>query len=234
MKTKQCGISRNLITNNVAKKFITNVMAFGLLLTVVACATNINPTLKAPGFLPNYSLLKPVPSPEGTQIYTYKAPDAKRSDYHATIIQPVSLYQTAVESGVTAEEIEKARKNIDIGITKIVSKKIAITNTPGVGVARIYTSITGAILEPDSLKPWNIIPISAAIKLASMATDLDNKKPILVVEIKMLDSKTGKLLREVVTVIHGENFRMSVHTADEFEKLAVQWVDQALKYSSEH
>jgi len=216
------------------QKFINQIVAFALILSVVACATNVNPTQKAPGFLPNYSLLKPVPSPEGTQIYTYKAPDAKRSDYHATIIQPVSLYQTAVESGVTAEQIEKARKNIDAGITKIVSKKIAITNKPGAGVARVYTSITGAILEPDSLKPWNIIPISAAIKLASMATDLDNKKPVLVVEIKIVDSRSGKLLREIVTVIHGENFRMSVHTADEFEKLAVQWVDQALKYSREH
>lgn len=217
------------------KKIITKIIAVGFILSVAACATNMDPTQKAPGFLPNYSLLKPVPnSPEGTQIYMYKAPDAKRSDYHAAIIQPVFLYQTATESGITADKIEKARKNIDAGITKVISKKIAITDKPGIGVVRIYTAITGAILEPDGFKPWNITPISAAIKLASMATDLDNKKPILAVEIKIVDSKSGKLLKEIASVIHGENFRTSGSTADEFEKLAVQWVDQAVKYTSEH
>ncbi|HLX52997.1 MAG TPA: DUF3313 family protein, partial [Aquella sp.] len=86
------------------QKIISKIIAVGFILSVAACATDINPTQKAPGFLPNYSLLKPIPSPEGTQIYMYKAPGAKRSDYHAAIIQPVFLYQTATESGITADK----------------------------------------------------------------------------------------------------------------------------------
>ncbi len=217
------------------QKIITKIFTIGFILMVAACATKMDPTQKAPGFLPNYSLLKPVPnSPDGTQIYTYKAPGAKRSDYHAAIVEPVSLYQSATESGVKAQEIEQARKNLNDGIVNVVSKKIAITDKAGKGVARVHTAITGAILQPDGFQPWNIVPISAAIKLASMATNLDNKQPVLVVEIKMVDSQSGKLLREVATVVNGEKFRMSSNTADEFQKLAVQWVDQAIKYSSAH
>lgn len=212
-------------------KSILNLAAVILFLNVISCTTNQNPTQKPPGFLPNYSLLKEVPSPEGTKIYTYLAPDAKRNNYHAAIIMPVTLYQSATESGVTAEQIEQARKNIASGVTKIVSKKITITNTSGPGVAKIYVSITGATLEGEGFKPRNLIPISAAIKLASKATDLDNKKPIMVVEIKVLDSQSSALLKEVVSIINGEEFRMSIHTADEFQKLAIEWVNQALKYS---
>ncbi|MCC2625860.1 MAG: hypothetical protein K0R14_1733 [Burkholderiales bacterium] len=221
--------------DRIMQKIINKIIALGFILSVAACATKMDPTQKAPGFLPNYALLKPIStSPDGTQIYTYKAPDAKRSDYHAAIVEPAALYQSATESGVKAQEIEQARKNLNDGIVKVVSKKIAITDKPGKGVARVYTAITGAVLEPDSLKPWNLIPISAAITLASKVTNLDNKKPILVVELKIVDSQSGKLLREVATIINGEKFRLSSNTADEFQKLAVQWVDQAIQYSSSH
>lgn len=165
------------------------------------------------------------------QIYTYRTPNVKRSDYHAAIIKPVTLYQSATESGVTTEQIEQARKNIESGVTQIVSKHIGITTKPGPGVAYIYVSITGAILEGDGFKLRNLIPISAAIRLAAIATNMDNKKPILVIEIKMIDSQNNEILKEIVTSISGEKFRLSIHTADEFQKLAVEWVHQVLSYS---
>lgn len=214
------------------QKMIHWLLVFGFLSILIACSTPVDPTKQAPGFLPNYSLLKPIANtPEGTQMFTYMTPNVKRSDYHAAIIAPVTLYQTATESGVTAAQIEQARKNIESGVTQIVSKKIAITDKPGTGVARIYVGITGAILEGDSFKPRNLIPISAAIKLASMATNMDNKKPTLIVEIKMVDSQSGVLLKETVSIISGDKFRMSIHTADEFQKLAIEWVHQAMSYA---
>lgn len=214
------------------KKSLNFTLALGLGVLLVGCATKMDPTTKPPGFLPNYGLLKPIPSPDGTQIYSYKAPDAKLSDYHAALVAPVALYQTATESGVTAEQIEKARTNINKGIQQIVSNKLAITDKSGPGVARVNVAITGAVLEGDSFKPRDLVPISAAIKLASMATGLDNKKPIMVVEIKVVDSQSEKLLKETVTTISGEKFRMNSNTVEEFQNLATEWVQQALKYSS--
>ncbi|MBX9597671.1 MAG: DUF3313 domain-containing protein [Burkholderiales bacterium] len=214
------------------KKSLNLTLALGLGVLLAGCATKMDPTTKAPGFLPNYSLLKPIPSPDGTQIYSYKSPDAKLSDYHAAIITPVALYQTATESGVTAEQIEQARTNINKGIQQIVSKKLPITDKSAPGVARVNVAITGATLEGEGFSVRNLIPISAAIKLASMATGLDNKKPIMVVEIKVVDSQTDKLLKETVTTISGEKFRMNSNAVEEFQKLATEWVQQALKYSS--
>lgn len=214
------------------KKLRTATLALSFGILISGCATKMDPSTKPPGFLPNYSLLKPIPSPEGTQIYSYKDPQAKISDYHGVILTPVALYQTATESGVTAAQIEQARANIDQGIKQIVSKKLPIVTKSGVGVARVNVAITGAVLEGDNFSVRNLVPISAAIKLASMATGLDNKKPVMVVEIKVVDSQSDKLLKETVTTISGEKFRMSSNTVEEFEKLATEWVQQALTYSS--
>lgn len=216
------------------KKSLNFTLALGLGILISGCATKMDPTTKAPGFLPNYSLLKPIPSPDGTQIYSYKDPKAQISDYHAAIITPVALYQTATESGVTAAQIEQARANIDQGIKQIVSKKLPITTKSAPGVARVNVAITGAVLEGDGFSPLNLVPISAAIKLASMASGLDNKKPVMVVEIKIVDSQSDKLLKETVTTISGEKFRMNSNTVEEFQKLATEWVQQALTYSSKN
>lgn len=214
------------------QKFISRVVMLGLMLGVAACSTTQDQTQRAPAFLPNYSLLKPVPSPAGTKIYSYKNPNINRSDYNAAIVEPVSLYQTASNDGVADAQIENARANINAGIKEIISKKLTITNQPGPGVLRLQVAITGARLEGDGFKPWNIIPISAAIKLASMATGQESKKPVLVVELKFVDSQTGNLLKEVVTTISGENLKSQNDVSGAFDKLATEWVQQAMKYSN--
>jgi len=219
--------------NSVRLTGMGKILAAGILSLVVASCASKSPELQqTSGFLSDYTLLKPVSSPKGTQIYTYKNPSISRNDYHAVVVKPVRLYQTATEDGVTAQQIETARANIDKGIKEIVSRKIPITSTPAKGVATLDVAITGATVEGKGFSPLNLIPISAALKLASMATDLDSKKPILVVELKFTDSLSGELLRETVTMISGESFRNRANTAKEFEQLAKNWVQQALKYSA--
>jgi hypothetical protein len=209
-------------------------LACVLALSLVSCASNPPPLENTSGFLPNYSVLKPVSSPEGSQIYTYTAPDVERSDYHALIVAPVILYQNAASHGVTNQQIATARANIDSGIKQVASQHIALTQTAGPGVAVLQVAITGATASADGFKPWNVIPISAAIKLATMATDTDSKTPVLVIELKFTDSVTGKLLREDVTVISGETFRNRANTPEEFQQLAQTWVKEALKYANEN
>lgn len=215
------------------KKLIQGLLILVLIITVSACASNDDPTQKPPGFLPNYAQLKQVPnSPDDTKMYVYKNPKAKRSDYHAGIVESVILYQNATESGIKESQIQAVRDGIDKGIKRIVSNKISLVNESGPGVFRLQVAITGATVQKDGLKPWNIIPISAAIKLASMATGLDGKKPVLVVELKFTDSQSGKLLKEIVTVITGSSFHLEGNKAEAFQELATKWVKEGLEYSN--
>lgn len=211
---------------------IKHALLLGATLTLVGCASKPDINQQAPGFLPNYSLLKEVPGPQGTKLYVYKNPEVKLGDYHAVIVDPVVLYQTAADKDVTNAQIEQARANINAGIKDIVSKKLALADNPGPGVFRLQVAITGANYQAEGFKPWNVIPISAAIKLASMATDNDSKKPILVVELKFVDSQNGKLLKEVVSTLNGDSFRGKPEdVSNTFAKLANNWVAEALKYS---
>ena len=217
------------------QRFTRTIMILSLTLGLGACSSNQSTpdiTQQPPSFLPNYSLLKPIPSPKGTQIYSYKAPGVSRGDYHAALVEPVKLYQSGSQKNVSNAQVQQARTSINNGLRQIVSQKMPLTNQAGPGVFRLDVAITGASLETDGFKPWNIIPISAAIKLATMATGNESKKPMLVVELKFTDSQTGKLLKEVVTTISGDEFRDASDTADAFAKLANTWVEQAMKYAS--
>lgn len=212
-------------------KLLGTSLVLSILLSGCASNQSSNSQPAPSGFLPDYSLLQPITSPAGTQIYTYKIPSFTRSNYQAVIIAPVILYQTATTNGVTNDQIQAARTNIANGIAAMVSKKAMVTNTPGPGVAQLSLAITGASLQGEGFKPRNLMPISAAVTLASNATNLNNKTPVMVVELKFTDSITGQLLSETVSTISGEQFRSGSSTAAEFTQLAQTWVHQALSYS---
>lgn len=218
---------------SMQKNLISSLLALGLAATIIGCTTVQTPNQKQPGFLTDYHILKAVEStPDGTQIYSYTNPNAKRSDYHAVIIEPVIIYQTATESGISEAQIKNAQKRLTHSLKQIAAKQLPIVTKPGRGVARLQVAITGAELEGDGFSPRYLIPISGLIKLGTMATGLDNKKPVLAVETKTTDSRSGKLLRATVTTISGEKFRMDVHTPEEFEELAKQWIKEAVMYSN--
>lgn len=192
-----------------------------------------NPTQKTAGFLPDYSLLKPVSGvPEGVEIYRYTAPNVQRGDYHAVMIMPVMLYQTATENGIEKDQLTTAQADLQSGIEKVVRHKMRVVNSAGPGVIQLSVAITGAVVDGQGLKPRNLLPISAAILLASKATGVDEKTPSMMVELKFVDSQTNQLVREVVTVIHGETFRDKSETTTALDSLAQEWVKQAMQYSS--
>ena len=218
------------------KKLFHFITVIAVMLIIFSCAStkHINPPNNKKGFLPNYSLLKPLPNnTENIQNYVYKNPKIKNGSYYAVILEPVDLYQPKDESSapkIRPQMVETAREIIKNKIKETISKNYNIVNTTGDGVARINVAITGAIVEPDGFHIWNIIPISAVIKLAAMATGLDGKTPVLIIETKVTDSKTGNLLRATVSVINGKTFRLEASTPEEFTQLAEAWIMRAMQY----
>ncbi|MBP9743098.1 MAG: DUF3313 domain-containing protein [Burkholderiales bacterium] len=221
------------------KKIIISCIALFLIaISIIGCSSTKEPSEKSPGFLPDYSLLKPIKSDDkDVKGYYYRNPNIERSNYTAAMIAPVILYQPpGVESSVKISEaqIEAARLSIESGIKQTVSRKIALTNKPGKGVAKVSVAITGAILEGDGFRPRYLLPISAIIQLTSVAVGLNNKKPVLVIETKVTDSQTNQLISASMTTISGDKFRTEASTPGEFQKLANTWVAKSMAYSAEH
>ena len=219
---------------------------------VQTCALPIS-TTNPSGFLPDYTQLQQIQNaPKGTEIYMYKAPDVSRGDYRAVMIDPVLIYQNqaaltnALGEAKTPQDQEKIKAefaqeqanaqsmqaSIQAGIESVVRQKMPLVNSAGPKVARLSIAITGAMLEKEGLKPWNLIPVSAVITAASNATGMDSKTPAMMIELKFTDSQTGKLLKEVVTVIRGDSFRSESYSNQAFSDLAKQWVQEAMTYSA--
>lgn len=195
-------------------------------------STTATPLKDTSGFLPDYSLLKEVtPSPKGMKLYTYVAPGVKRGDYRAVIVNPVMLYQSTASDAAKTADVAAAQASLDAGIRMVVKQHMPITTIRGSGVAVLSIAITGATVESEGFKPRNLLPVSAAIKLASMATGTNGKTPSMVVELKFTDSLSGKLLRETVSQISGDKFHTAT-TSEALQQLAQQWVQQALAYSN--
>lgn len=194
---------------------------------------------KQSGFLDgSYSRLQQVESPEdGVNIYRYKNPTFKMSDYKGVIINPVVIYQTATadtaDKGITEETIYKVRQEIDSTLKRGASERFNVVTNPGPGIARVSIAITGAEAMGEGFKPRNLMPISAVMKVASEAAGVDSKNAMIVVEAKVQDSVSGKLLGEAVYTVAGESFRLQSSSVEAFQALASKWVTTALREAVE-
>ncbi len=211
----------------------------GAALLLTACGGGGLTDAQRSGFLTSseYNRLQNVGSPApGVNVYRYVSPDFNRSDWKGIMIDPVILYQTALKAegkkGLTDETIYQTRLLIDQELRSKTARRFNVVDKPGPNVARLSVAITGAEVEGDGFKPWNAIPISAVLFAAKKATGLDSKTPILVVEAKLRDSVTGKILGEGVYTMAGETFRTESSTSEAFQKLAIDWVTTAVRVAA--
>jgi len=155
------------------------------------------------------------------------------SDYKGVMIDPVVIYQTATaetaKNGVTEETIYQIRRDIDATLARGASQRFNVVKEPGPGVARISVAITGAEALGEGFKPRNLMPISAVMKVASDAAGVNSKTAMIVVEAKLQDSVSGRLLGEAVYTVAGDSFRLESSSAEAFKEASVKWVQAALR-----
>lgn len=227
----------NFISNGSLKKSAVYAISA---LSLVACGggSGLSQSQKS-GFLTSaeYNRLQEIDtSTPGVKLYRYVSPDFDRSQVKGVMIDPVVLYQTALkqqgQKGLTDETIYQTRMTIDKELKERASRRFNVVTQPGPGIGRLSVALTGAVVEGDSFKPWNAVPISAVLFAAQKASGLDAKTPSFVVEAKMRDSVTGKVWGEGVYVMSGETFRMESSSPEAFQKLAIDWVTTAVRISA--
>lgn len=217
----------------------TIALATTAALAVAACGGGGLTQSQKSGFLTSteYNRLEQVGSPApGVAVYRYISPGFNRSDWKGVMIDPVILFQTALKNegkkGLSEETIYQTRVIIDNELKEKAAHRFNVVDKSGPGIARLSVAITGAEIEGDGFKPWNVVPVSAVLFAAQKATGLDSKTPSLVVEAKMRDSVSGKILGEGVYVMSGETFRMESSSAEAFQKLAINWVTTAVRVAA--
>jgi len=67
------------------------------------------------------------------------------------------------------------------------------------------------------------------MKVASDAAGVNGKTAMIVVEAKLQDSVSGRLLGEAVYTVAGDSFRLESSSAEAFKEASVKWVQAALR-----
>lgn len=187
------------------------------------------------GFLPDYGLLVPIStSVQDARIWRYRIAGVNPGSYTAVILAPIYLNQNATKE-VSADSIERAKATLQASMVEAVNSRgnIKIVTQPGPGVARVSVGITGAESSADSLQPWNFTPIGLAMNAAAYAGGVNSKTPALLIESKITDSQSNKLLGEGLVTVQGESFRTASGSVDSFIAMAKKAVKVALETSAD-
>jgi hypothetical protein len=186
------------------------------------------------GFLPDYSLLIPMyTSVQDVRIWRYRISGVNPGSYNAVILDPIYLNQNATKD-VSAESIANAKATLQASMVESVNARgnLKIVTKPGPGVVRVSVGITGAESSNDYLKPWNFTPIGLATNAAAYAGGVNAKTPALLVESKITDSQSNKLLGEGLVTVQGDSFRTASGSVDSFIGMAKKAVQAAMESSA--
>jgi len=187
------------------------------------------------GYLPDYSILVPIAtSVPDARIWRYRVSDVNPGAYTAVILDPIYLNQNATQD-VSAQSIANAKAALQASMVEAVNNRgtIRIVTKPGPGVARLSVGITGAESSADSLQPWNFTPIGLALNAAAYAGGVNAKTPALLVESKITDSQSNKLLGEGLVTVQGDSFRTAGGSVDSFIAMAKTVVRVAMEASAD-
>ena len=217
-----------------------SLMAASISVAVLLAACSNAPKLATEsmprsGFLPDYSLLVPIStSVPDARIWRYRISGVNPGSYNAVILDPIYLNQNATKD-VSADAIARAKATLQASMVEAVNSRgsIKIVTQPGPGVARVSVGITGAESSADSLQPWNFTPIGLAMNAAAYAGGMNSKTPALLIESKITDSQSKKLLGEGLVTVQGESFRTASGSVDSFIAMAKKAVKVAMETSAD-
>jgi len=220
------------------KKLPLFVASISTVILLVACSNApklATESMPRSGYLPDYSILVPIAtSVPDARIWRYRVSDVNPGAYTAVILDPIYLNQNATQD-VSAQSITKAKAALQASMVEAVNNRgtIRIVTKPGPGVARVSVGITGAESSADSLQPWNFTPIGLALNAAAYAGGVNAKTPALLVESKITDSQSNKLLGEGLVTVQGESFRTAGGSVDSFIAMAKTVVKVAMEASAD-
>jgi hypothetical protein len=211
-----------------------SILTLGLLAGCSNAPKLATESMPRSGYLPDYSVLVPISTnvPDA-RIWRYRISGVNPSSYNAVILDPIYLNQSATKE-VSADSIAKAKAALQASMVEAVNSRgnIKIVTKPGPGVARVSVGITGAESSADSLQPWNFTPIGLALNAAAYAGGVNAKTPALLVESKITDSQSNKLLGEGLVTVQGDSFRTAGGSVDSFIAMAKTVVRVAMETSA--
>lgn len=192
-------------------------------LSFSAC-TSITPMEQTySGFLSDYSKLQKIDTTDGQIMMRWVDPQFKHDTFKAAIIDPVAFYpEPKYETPEQKQRWEKISAYLTEQLRAEVSAKMPVTTTPGPGVVRLRTAITGVATPMEGLKFYEVTPITLVYAGATAATGSRDRVVVIYLEGESIDTETNKVVMQGVRQGTAESLR------DENDQLDVKKVKKLL------
>lgn len=187
------------------------IVTLALALSLTGCVGNTTKPdqySNTSGFLDSaqYRMLKPVETDSGQQVHRYISPHADIARYSKAMVVPVRSYPSAMPTAqVSATTITALEKNLTRALEQGINPFLPVTTTPGKGVLKVESAITGINISDKELAAYEYIPIALLIAGTSKATGSRDQMVRLSLETRVTDSFTGELLMLGVREIAGDD-----------------------------
>jgi len=122
--------------------------------------------------------------------------EEKRGQYEKVLVQSITLYSKSGTSD--AKVATESTEYMEQGMRELLERKNLLATEPGPGVAYYNVAITGVEKTKESLKAYNIIPVSAVFRGAQAVS---GKVPTYIdamFEGELTDSVTGERVAAIV------------------------------------
>lgn len=173
----------------------TGLTLAALLVMLAACASKGPEVIKTDGLIP----IKETKLPN---VRAYRAPDFDRSQYHAMLIEPATLYQgTDADWGnASPEDRQRIADKLTSEFKRVLGEKYKLVDQPGPGVVRIDLTLVGidqshpVLSTALRLTPAGLVmsgvrgvqskgaPFTGSINIAALASDSESTKVLATVQ----------------------------------------------------
>ena len=176
-----------------------------LLAAVTGCAST-GP--QHSGFIKDEPVMQEQKDADGT-VSRSVSPALSPGAYKAVLVDPVQLYPAPQPSEkVDAATLKQIQGYMDQAWRRELGKRVELAKSPGPGVARVRTALTGVKAESADLAFYQYLPVALAATAAAEVAGLRSKDVRLFVEAEVTDSLSGERLAVAVREGTGENIKV--------------------------
>jgi hypothetical protein len=221
--------------NPVVAALLASALVAGAWLAAPAAAAAEPPNS---GFLPDYTLLKPVKGPSGSKLERWVSPQFSRENYHAVLVDEIVFFPTPQPtSQVSQQTMDEIRAYLSNALSNVALASLPHATHPGPGVVRLRTAITAVATGDTALKPYELVPAAFVFSGAMRLAGQRSQDVTLSVEALASDSESGAPLAMVVRHGKGEQLKNTTTPVtlealkpriDEWARSAAQLVEERL------
>ncbi len=197
------------MNNYLSRKFFAAGLVAGLLI-LAACASTQTQKLASrehySGFLSDYDNLKEITGANGLEYLRWMSPELTPGKYTSIYPQSIIFYPKLTTQELAGRDtLIQIRDYFNDAAKKELSAAGVLATGPGPGVAEVQLAITGVYISEEGVKALEVLPIGALLSIGQRAVGARDQIVQLVVESKVTDSQTGKLVSTAVYKGLGED-----------------------------